>query len=428
MTRMSVVALVLVAAGFAGCKSDECQRLRAEYARTIQAQKAELAKVDANSPAQIALQVHEDLLTSVVHDALTGRKSLYRAEETIAGGNKLSAKVSLTRAKVRFGRGCNDCLEIDGRMAMDSTIRAAGVNIFRGKGGADLTAQVPLRLDVKDGDSALVVDLRKVKIRKLSVRGASGRLPWNRILGDAAQKLLRTGGTEITVARWKPLELPGTSVKLTAKELKVFRAEKTAWLGFAVGVPADGPGLVPEATLRRKETVAVSFTGNVLTRLTQEMLLSGAVPNRLDEDFKPDPGGHQMVTVTDVKPDGDGLETLFTLWRLPPEEDECYAVDVKARTLVQVKRSRGGKTPVHLKMTDGEVVETRGDDSLLQIGLWLRSVFVSDALEAQTRILAADTIEFGPLGKQRVDIQRVDYAEGGVTVAGAMTARSKSKR
>ena len=295
--------------------------------------------------------------------------------------------------------------------------------MFRGTGGADLVAQVPLRLDLDGGESKLIVDLKRINIRKLAVRGAGGPLPWNRILAGAAQDLLRSAGTEITVASWKPLAAPGTTVKLAARELKIFRKEGTAWIGFAVDVPTAGPALEPEATLRRKESVAVSFTGDVLTRLTQEMLLSGAVPARLDDDFKPAKGGHHHVTVERVVPDDDGMLTDFTIWRLPPDDDACYSAKVRARTLLQVKGGHAvGQTPIHLRMTDGEVLSTEGDDGLLQIGLWLRSVFVSDTLEAQGKLLAGTTFEFGPAGKLHVDVQRIEYGVGRVSVAGALAA------
>lgn len=425
MTSVSFAAIVLVTMGLQGCKSDECQRLRAEYAQVLEANQKARARVTADAPAQIGLQLHEDLLTGIVHNALTSGKKVYRAQETIAGGNRLSADVSLTRATVRFGRGCNDCIEINGRLTMASTITAGGVIIFRGSGGADLVAQAPLRLALDDDVSRLTVDLRRVEIRKLAVRGAGGSLPWNRILGASAQSLLRAAGSEITVAAWRPLQLPGTTVRVAARELKVFRKEHTAWIGFSVDIPTDGDGIKPAATLERKETVAVTFTGAVLTHLTQELLGTGALPARLNDDFKPDSSGHHLVSVDRIVPDDDGMLTDFTIWRLPPQDDECYAAQVRARTLLQVKRSRGGKTPIHLQMTDGQIVATRGDDDLLQIGLWLRSVFVSDTLEAQSRLLTIDTIEFGPLGQHRVDIQRVDYGAERIEVAGALTAADR---
>jgi hypothetical protein len=417
---MSWIALVVVMVVVGGCRSDHCQRLQSDYAEVVIAQSAPLSELPEGSPVQIGLQIHEDLLTEVIHKALAGRLT-YRANESVPGG-RLSAEVKLTRAKVRLGKNCKDCVEIDARLSIKSDIVAGGVRVFRGQGGADVVARVPLVLALEDGISTLAVDLRRVDIRRLHLRGAGGRdLPWNRLLGKAATKLLRAAGSQVTVAQWRPSSLPGTAVTAAASQLRVFPRQRTVWIGFSVLLPPGGPGLEPAATLGRGESVGVSFSGAVLTHLMQGLINSGAVPNRLDENFNPDEEGPYLVTLGRVRPDETGLVTDFTIWHLPADEGTCYAAEVRARTLLNVEEShRKGRAAIRMRMSGGEVVATRGDDTLLNVGLWLRSVFVRDTLEAQSRVLAADTFRFGPLGERTISVKRIDYSADSMEVVGRL--------
>ena len=65
-------------------------------------------------------------------------------------------------------------------------------------------------------------------------------------------------------------------------------------------------------------------------------------------------------------------------------------------------------------------------DTLLRIGLWVQSTFMDEALEASTRLLTADTLQVGPLGKKRLQVGKISFDDNRVTVTGDLTDAPKT--
>jgi hypothetical protein len=58
-------------------------------------------------------------------------------------------------------------------------------------------------------------------------------------------------------------------------------------------------------------------------------------------------------------------------------------------------------------LDDFEVTQTRGDDTLLRLGLWWDSELIEGLEQVQTTVLRAETLQLGPLGQRELRAARV---------------------
>jgi hypothetical protein len=269
--------------------------------------------------------------------------------------------------------------------------------------------------------STLSVDMGKAKISTISIDVAglpsALRGPINRFATEGARSILGAFDGPIALAEWAPFELSGSGLEVTASGLSTFPKAGQIWVGFSTNLPIDA-ALTPAPLLGSGERAAVVFAEPALEGLLSAMVISGAIPNRFGDDMKPDPKGDYYASLTSLRPDGDALLTGFTIWHLP-RSGQCFAAEVQGRTTFEVRElAKRKKTRLDLAFEDLEVVSTRGDDTLLRIGLWLRSAFVEETLRAQTRILTASSLKMGPLGEKQLSVGRVSMGKGIVTIAG----------
>ena len=437
-TRRSLIALLLLS-GFAlsqvaaGCGSQQtCDDLRADYKATLerQSRSPESGATSGMSHNLLATQIHEEALGEMIEGVLERKGTLsHRVNRKLPNRTHLDMTVTWTRLSFDLTPECDDCVLLTSGLSANIDARVFGVPVPVKTAGGQLRGLLPLKLTATREGSALSTDISKMTLKEVDLRvpGLPSELtalvlPMAR---SAAQAVLKEVGGPITLARWRPMELPGRDkLKIVARELVTLADRGVVWIGWGADLPIapDAATLQAAATLRDGERAAVSFSGAALTPLMQAMQGQGGIPSRLNSDLKPDPKGDVYITLSQVTPTAGGLATRFSAWNLP-ESGTCYRVDMEAATHVTVTppnpaaRQIGDRQgAVQVAMEDMRVVNTQGDDTLVKVGLWLRSLFVEETLQAQTKLLAAHDFDLGGAGKVGVDLQRAEFSEAGATI------------
>lgn len=431
LTWMSLCVAILVQS--TGCGRNECEALQRSYRRTL---KQEMALGQAplrESPVLMSAQLHETLLNEVIQQTLPEQGKI-SASKSLPAQSKLKTKTTLKNLRVRVSETCDRCLEIRGTVLFDVTVTTAGLTIFKGKTTGKLAGELPLDLTQSARGTSLVADLRRAKIKSVSVKikdlPSWGRKPLNEAATSTTRKLLKKFGEKVTLATWQSISLPDTTIKLDAKRLHMMPDADSIWVGFSSNIPTREASLQPRNSLRRGEKAAVGFSGAALTGAIRELLKNGEIPARYNEKLKPDAKGVHRVTLKSVDPSVEGLGLQFSIWRLP-EKGTCYSADIAGKATLRLGQSKKGKPEVKIKLSDLDVESTQGDDTLLKLGLWWNSVFVGEVFEAQTKVLAARTLEMGPLGKRKLEVQRISSTEDAVYVVTSLDGvvqRGKKKK
>lgn len=417
-----------------GCSSRECARLERSYGQVVASQaEALVGEVPAQAPVAMAVQLRQGLLQGWLQQALQqegGQIKLTRrlsSRDLGAAGALLGKAKGALQAELRLKRvtaslspeGCGQplCLELELSSSLRLSGELGGKKLFQTATSVRTRGVAPLRLDNQPDRAELRLDLSQVELSKVEL--PLEQLPEalrpraQAMLGQAAQGLLQLAGRELTLASWRPWSLEGTQVKLKASSLRQVSAEVLE-VGFASNLPlGQAPALPSSQALGPDEQVALRFSqGALLGLMRQWMQLPGA-PTRLNEDFKPDPEGIHRISLEQLSATPEALQLEVTLWRVARQEQEtCYAARARGDAMFHVKR--GGR--VQLKLQDLELVESQGEDTLLRLGLWARSLFFSQGLAAQAQVLAARTLQLGPLGEQTWEVRRLQGEQGAVTV------------
>lgn len=433
MPNRLAIPLLLTALTIAcwGCSSAQtCAELRQSYQATLKAQQ-HAQPGDAHSGDALnlmATQLHEDTVGALIEQAIEQKGTLsHKVKRALPGLAKLELEITWTRLAFALTSECDNCIQVTSGLSARAKITAAGMAVSDQKARGKLVGLLPLQLTSTKGNSRLSTDLRKMTLKtiKLAIPGLPREFSSliDPLARDAVHSALSHFGDTITLARWKPIALPGGKITIHARELAVFAPQKTIWIGWGAAVPvAPGtPGLIPRASLNSTDAAAISFAGPAMTALMRAMQGSGAVPSRLNQDLKPDKEGDVYITLTRVTPKDNGLDTAFTAWNLP-KEGTCYQLDLEARANFDItppkadaltQKARQGELEV--KLDDVRVIKTSGDDTMIRLGLWLRSLFVEETMQAQTRLLATHDFEVGD-GKLDVAFQRAETGDDAITL------------
>jgi hypothetical protein len=381
----------------------------------------------------MAVQLRQELLQGWLAEALKkeggrvqvkrrlGRRELGAAGALLgAGGGELEATVGFKRVGVSLSpRGCGQplCVALELETSLKLSGQAGKKRLFSVSSPLRASGVAPLRLENRAGRASLRLDLAGVELGDLELpskqipRALRSRVQG--LLAQGVQGLLRRAGSRVTLATWEPWRLEGSQVKLQAASLRQ-SAPGVLEVGFASNLPLAGrPALAQAAVLGKGEQVAVRFSQGALLELTRLWMQRPGAPSRLDEDFKPDPQGIHRVTLESIAATREGLQLEVTLWRIGRQEEEtCYAARARGDAMFHVKR--GGR--VRLKLEDLTLIKSQGEDTLLRLGAWARSLFFSQGLAAQANVLAVRSLKLGPLGEQTWAVRRVQGEEGAVTV------------
>lgn len=392
------------AASLGGCAGSECPKLREEYARAMKA--APALRGEPQGPATLALEVKTEALSGWINEALQREGDTRSLKQDTPVGS-LQARLKDLRVSVALDPGCERCVRLTARGKLRATGAAFGVPLALDEQDVTLKGSLPLKLKATKGRSELLADLSGVKLERLKLSGVPGwaQGPLEVLALDLASGLLQKLGGEFALARWEPLALPGGSLKVAPSELRTLAAQDALWIGFSSNLPAPKRGLAPVGVLGKGEEVAVSFSAESLGALMRGLMAQGALPARFDDALKPDPKGVHRATVRGLTPNERGARLALTLWRLPEEggDDRCYAVDVQAQGQFHVKQGEA----LDVALDDFEVTQTRGDDTLLRLGLWWDSELIEGLEQVQTTVLRAETLQLGPLGQRELRAARV---------------------
>ncbi|MEL6181616.1 MAG: hypothetical protein AAFS10_21840, partial [Myxococcota bacterium] len=430
LAAMALVAMMMTAA--LGCSSQQtCNDLRSRYQTTLQQQgQLQNGQTKGTSHNLMATQIHADALGDMVEAVLERQGTLsHRISRKPARGTRLDMTLTWTRLSFALTPECNDCIALTSGLSAQINARVMGVPIPVDRAQGKLIGHIPLYLKATPAGSELSTDLSAMTLQQLDLKVPGLPNELTRLIlpmaRDAAQEVLKTVGGPVSLARWKPMTLPGGKLTIVARELATLADHNTIWVGWGADLPitADVQTLRPTASLRPGESAAVSFAGPALTPLMRAMQGKGGIPNRLNSDLKPDPNGDITITIDRVTPTTNGLATRFSAWNLPSDGGRCYRIDLEATTQVtvtppqpQARQIGARQGSIQVSMDDMRVVATEGDDTLVRLGLWLRSVFVEETLQAQTRLLAAHEFDLGGAGTVGVDLQRATINPEGVTL------------
>ncbi len=410
-----------------GCnRAQHCKDLNKAYQNTLAQQSPDHSTVSSSDPVQIAVELSQKTLASFLETKIVQEKMRFSHREKIAVG---SVKISgvLQEIKISMPSDCTQCLRLHGTVHTQVALKGLGLS-FSEKAHAKLRAQIPLVLRNKGSRSELLADMQRAKLESLSLRGLKlpswARKPLDKLLTRAGETLLSQAPNTISLASWKPLKLPGGSVRLYARKIRTFPRQKTVWLGFSTNLPEQpSPGLPSTVRLTPQENAAITFSDSALTGILRAMgkpsknNKTSRIPMQFNDELKPDKTGDNHITITQVSAADKALETRFIVWHLP-KDDACYAAEVKGQTKISVQHlKKQKKNKLNVNMDKLEIVQTRGEDTLFNLALWLRSFFVEEVLAAQTNILTTDTLKLGPLGKRKLDVQRISYHSGSITVS-----------
>lgn len=426
--RASLVAVTLVSGwGLAGCSGHACKELKAQHAALLTAQRQTASEA---SPEQVvmALAVDQAMVGELLAEAMAEVETQASKTLEVAGG-QARVKLRVPRLDVSLTDACDDCVALDGKVSVTASLKVAGVSLGESRVSGRVQARAPLKLVGGAEGSRLVLGLDGIKIRQIDLDldglPAQLRKEIRAYATEGARTILGQLSGELPLASWAPIEVPGGGVALTASKLAMFPQQGQLWVGFSATLPARGPALTPAPLLGQGERVGVTLSGTALEGLMQRMMDAGGLPARLDDDFKPSASGDNHVTLRSVVPERGKLKTAFTVWHLP-DDGACYAADLEGMASIKLRHKPArGEHQLDLSIKRLEVTRTQGEDTLLRVGLWLRSAFVDEALEAQARVMAADTLSLGPLGQRQLRIARIALKPEGVTVAGDMVKTAK---
>ncbi len=416
-----LAALALLAAWtLAACASQTCHHLDRDRLNLLDQRRPLLTSPNPQR-ALAALSIHQDALGQMLTDALRAHARSLNQSTPIPGGD-LRLTLHVDTLSVVVVDRCDHCLALRGGLSLRFSTRIHGLPILSGSLSGQLQGELPLRLHASSSGSTLTADLGDARIDRVSLDAdglpRAALDPVNAFALDGARALLKAIPTPVTLASWAPIALPGSNLRLSASSLHTFPDRRQIWIGFAANLPANpDPGLSPSPLLAEGEPIALTFTADALTALIAAMMDGDLIPDRLDDDLKPHPEGDYRVTLRAVTPHQGTLKTAFTLWHLPVD-GACYAADLEGHAALTVKKAKDRGLRIDLNMDALSVTSTRGDDTLLRVGLWLRSAVLGDTLAAQARLLAADTLALGPLGAQRLSVKRIFAERGAVTLVG----------
>ncbi len=419
------------------CGDSACTQLQQDHQALMLAQTNLDTTSPKDAPVVMAVSIHEELIGQMLTEAV-GKEIPPIEKKLSASKASIDATLTIPSFQTSLSDKCDDCIQLGGAVSVRASAKALGAKLFSTRVRGRLTGRVPLKLIATSKGSALKVDLKRARIEKIRL-DLDGLPSWARkavqdFASDGANSIIKKlFKKDITLARWEPIPLPGSPVKLTASKLNTFPKDKELQIGFATNIAQrqgskhNLPSLKPTPLLKSsKQRLGVTFSGLGMTALTNAAIAAGTIPVRLNDDFKPDPNGDYHVTFSSITPTDQRLRTNFTVWHLP-KSGSCFAADVQGMVSLKVnpnqKRSR---TRILADIKDLEVQRTRGDDTLLRIGLWVQSTFMDEALEASTRLLTADTLQVGPLGKKRLLIGKISFDDNRVTVTGDLTDAPKA--
>lgn len=422
---LGLASITLLSA--AGCDRQACQTLTRDHASMMAAQRQAFEDSKEPGPVVMSVSLHQELLEDLLNDALKAKPP--SATRTLrAPGGSVKASVKLGSVEAQMTDDCRRCLALNANISVRAQIRVASRTLSEVTLRARALGQVPLNIKTQGDGAVLTAQLDRASLKRLRIDTKAlpswARKPLEDYAASSATSLLKQLGDSFTIARIDPIKVPDVPLRLTPARLETFPKQQELELGFTTNFSTASPkppaDLPASPSLRKGERVAMRFNDQALTSLMNAAFLSKQVPTRLNDDLKPDPKGVNHVTLDRVTPRKGKLQTSFTIWHLP-DSGACYAAEVQGMVAAQVKPlAIRSKTRVSASINDLTVVNTRGNDTLLRIGLWIQSTFMDQALKANTRILAADTLKLGPLGERRLKIKRLDVKDDGVVVAGEL--------
>ncbi len=409
---VALTALLLGGTAF-GCASS-CPTIRSEWAARPQGQVAQKMQ---DEPVLVT-----SLHTAAINDLLSeGRNKLLsrkRSESLKVGSGTVKGTLDLNKVEVRATAACEGCVELDLGGAVELTVKAAGVNVLSTRKRTSLTGSVPLLISRSQGKSTLSIDMAKFDVQQIDLP-LSGVPSWAKsvvkdVVQDAASYLLKRYVGKVKIASWDALALPGSPVRFQATGVEVDARRQVLHVLWASNL-AKGTRVVARPKPSKEQRVGLAISPHALTGVVNGLMTAGKIPSRYNDNFQKDQDGDYHLTLEHISPKADGVATTFTVWSLPAS-GSCFAAEVQG--VADFGNIQNGK--IKLSIDELEVLGTRGDDTLFKVGYWLKTAFLDDALQAQTSLLGAADVRFGPLGERQLAVQSIESSKGDFVVYGGL--------
>jgi hypothetical protein len=426
-----LLLLLTVMPAMGGCAS-ECKAIRAEFeqlelSQVNKVQTTKMFKPDA--PEVLGVSVRASVFERLVSSVVLGKATPMTTTVKLGPG-KLVAKVRLLDLTLLPFGECKDCLRFSAAVKLDVQVVAGPLSLASTEGRGQVVARVPMVLEASREGSTLSADLGRATVEDVRVEvgelPSAARGPLDKIVTGGVRQALSTMGRRVRLVRWDPVKLEGSTVRLVASKLVLFPEDQVVWVGFKSNLSDPASPVVPRVELGEGEDLSATFSGTLMSAVLRSMMANGKISDRFNDDLKPDPKGDFRVRIASVSPTKDGLQTDFTVWRLPKEDGSCYVVVSEGLATALPHPTKSDK--LKIKIRDIEVVDTHGDDMLLDVGLWAKSVFMEETLEAQTSILSAERIELGTLGEVEMKVARVAHDSESISVFSTLSFEQGSKR